>query len=358
MKKTHLAAQMFFADAEIEDIRPYGTGKVNDTFLVTLGGDKQAYLLQKLSSQVFPRPDWVMENLRVVCDHVAAKGGNFDGRRWEMPFIRQTLSGRDFWLDNEGDCWRTLHFIRESECFDEVDSPARGHEVGFALGRFHRLINDLDPRRLHDTLPGFHVTPLYLSRYDRILARSQRTESVDIRFCRNFIDQRRGAADVLEKAAGQGKLHLRPIHGDPKLSNILFDRNNGLAVSLIDLDTVKPGLILYDIGDCLRSSCNRAGEECSLSDVVFDIDLCRAVMEGYAEEAGTLLTRHDVDLLFDAVKLIALELGIRFFTDYLEGDVYFKTSFPLQNMECALVQFRLLESIEKQERNFSSIVRM
>lgn len=358
MEKTHVAARMFFAAAEIAAVRPYGTGKVNDTFLVSLNGeDKQSYLLQRISSRVFPRPEWVMENLRVVCDHVAAKGEALPGRRWEMPLLRQTLSGRDFWRDPEGGCWRVLHFIKDSRCFEELDSVERAHEVGFALGRFHRLINDLDPRRLHDTLPGFHVAPLYLARYDLVRAAGRGEDSIGSRFCRDFINQRREAIAVLEKAADQGKLLVRPIHGDPKLSNILFDGKSGQAVSLIDLDTVRPGLLLYDIGDCLRSSCNTSGEESAASDLVFfDVDLCRAILRGYAAEAGRLLTTGDVHFLADAVKLIALELGMRFFTDHLEGDIYFKTAFPGQNLQRALVQFRLVASIEKQQKKIIAIL--
>ncbi|MBU0967883.1 MAG: aminoglycoside phosphotransferase family protein [Proteobacteria bacterium] len=353
----HAVAAQFFAAAAIKDIREYGTGRVNDTFLVTVAGmNENRFILQRISSAVFAHPEWLMENLRVVCDHVMNKlavEGN--SGNWRMPVIQQTLGGRDFLRDRDESCWRVLHFIAGCRSFDTVRSGFQAREAGLALGRFHRLISDLPPSRLHDTLPGFHITPLYLAQYDRVAAASARKDSADIRFCHDFIARRRALAHVLEDAGKEGKLFRRPIHGDPKLSNILFDEQTGRAVSLIDLDTVKPGLIQYDIGDCLRSCCNGPGEEGPLP-VFFDTELCREILQGYVAEADSFLTPHDYDYFYAGARLIAFELGLRFFTDYLQGDVYFKALFPAQNLERALVQFSLTESIEKQEREINSII--
>jgi hypothetical protein len=353
----HAVAAQFFAASAIKDIREYGTGKVNDTFLVTVAGKGECrFILQRISSAVFAHPEWITENLRIVCDHViknlAAEG---NPGSWRMPVIHQSLAGRDFYRDRDGSCWRVLHFIAGCTSSATVQSPFQAREAGLALGRFHRLISDLDPAMLHDTLPGFHVTPLYLAHYDRVAAAAGGEHSADIRFCHDFIARRREAAHVLEDARKEGKLFSRPIHGDPKLSNILFDEQTGQAVSLIDLDTVKPGLIQYDVGDCLRSCCNGKGEEGPLP-VCFDTELCRAILQGYVKEAGSFLTPHDYDYFYAGARLIAFELGLRFFTDYLQGNIYFKTSSPEQNLERALVQFALTESIEKQERGIDLII--
>ncbi|MEW6521603.1 MAG: aminoglycoside phosphotransferase family protein [Thermodesulfobacteriota bacterium] len=352
-----VAAQFFAAPASI-DIREYGAGRVNDTYLVTVAGQAaRCFILQRLSSAVFAQPAWIMENLRTVCDHVnnrLAAEGNPAG--WRMPAIRQTLAGRDFYLDQDNSCWRVLHFIDGCRSFTTVQSPGQAREAGLALGRFHRLISDLAPARLHDTLPGFHVTPLYLARYDRVAAAAGRQNSADSRFCHDFIGRRRQMVQVLEDAGKEGRLVSRPIHGDPKLSNILFDEQTGRAVSLIDLDTVKPGLIQYDVGDCLRSCCNIRGEEGPLP-VSFDMELCREILRGYAEEAGAFLTPHDYDYFYAGTRLIAFELGLRFFTDYLQGNVYFKATSPGQNLERALVQFSLTESIEKQQGEIERLIR-
>ena len=357
-EEMRIAAAQFFAAAAIREIRAYGSGRVNETFLVTAGGDGGRFILQRLSPAVFARPEWIMENLRVVEDHVRQKLDSGAESGFVMAQISQTLEGRDYYRDGSGACWRMLHFIDHSRTFDTVQSPLQAAEAGRVLGRFHRLISDLDPALLHDTLPGFHVTPVYLARYDQVAAAaSRRQSSADMHYCHEFVARRRDMVHVLENAVKKGELLLRPIHGDPKLSNILFDENSGLAVSLIDLDTVKPGLIQYDIGDCLRSCCNTMGEETSPADVHFDATLCRLILQGYMAEAGPFLSPHDCRYFYDATRLIAFELGLRFFTDYLAGNIYFKTSSPGQNLHRALVQFALTDSIEKQQREIALIIR-
>jgi Ser/Thr protein kinase RdoA (MazF antagonist) len=172
-----------------------------------------------------------------------------------------------------------------------------------------------------------------------------------------FVQARRAWASVLEDAKASGELFERPIHGDPKINNIMIDERTGRAVSIVDLDTIKPGLVHYDIGDCLRSCCNPLGEETTeVEGVHFDLALCRAILEGYLGEAQRFMTQADYAYMYDAVRLIAFELGLRFFTDYLEGDVYFKARYPEHNLTRALVQFKVAESIEAQAGQIQAIV--
>ena len=176
--------------------------------------------------------------------------------------------------------------------------------------------------------------------------------------CLGFVAARRVWAGVLEEARAQGRLSLSPVHGDPKVNNVLLDTATGKAVALVDLDTVKPGLVHYDIGDCLRSGCNPWGEETEQWEAVrFDPDLGRALLQGYLAGAGGFLSDHDYHYLFAAIRLIAFELGLRFFTDYLAGNVYFKASRPEHNLARALVQFKLTESIEAQEAAIRAFIR-
>lgn len=346
----------FFDPDTISDVRPYGTGKVNDTYRVEISSKIMGrFILQRLSSAVFAHPEWIMDNLRLVCNHMTAKLSRERGSRFEVPYLHQTIDGHDFFRDGNGSCWRVLRFIEQSRSCETVENSFQAREAGRVLGRFHGLVSDLDPAGLHDTLPGFHVTSLYLDHYDTVGVEDG-VSSVDIRFCRDFIEQHRGMAGILEDAVKQGILFRRPIHGDPKLSNFLFDSVSGQAVSLIDLDTVKPGLIHYDIGDCLRSCCNRAGEESSLGEISFDTDICRAILQGYLEEGKMFLRPVDYDFIYVAVCLISFELGLRFFTDYLERNVYFKTSRPDENLQRAMVQFALTESIEKQQKEIEQII--
>lgn len=178
-----------------------------------------------------------------------------------------------------------------------------------------------------------------------------------MRYCVNFIEQRREFAHTLERAREQGKLQLRVMHGDPKVNNVMIEGASGRAISLVDLDTVKPGLIHYDIGDCLRSGCNPLGEETENWEAVrFDPDIGAAILEGYLTQARHFLNTSDYDYLFDAIRLLAFELGIRFFADYLAGDVYFKVKRPQHNLQRALVQFKLTESIEAHEADIRDII--
>lgn len=173
-----------------------------------------------------------------------------------------------------------------------------------------------------------------------------------------FIEERRGFAATLQKALDSGELKLRMMHGDPKVNNIMIDDFTGKGTAMIDLDTVSPGLIHYDFGDALRSICNHAGEdEQNLSNVVFDLDLCAAFCKGYMAHARNFLTAADRSYLYDSIRLITFELGLRFFQDYLAGSVYFKIRQPEQNLNRARVQFRLCESIEARERPIRDLLK-
>nr|MBF0223781.1 phosphotransferase [Desulfobulbaceae bacterium] len=244
-----------------------------------------------------------------------------------------------------------------AQTYESLQGPSHAREVGWALGTFHSLVSDLPTETLADTLPGFHNTPRYLEAFHNALASSTKTTSAEVKFCLNFIEKQIIYAPVLEEAKHSKKLFDRPIHGDPKVSNIMISKNSGLAVSIIDLDTVKPGLIHYDIGDCLRSGCNLRGEESdSTEQVCFDLDLCREILTGYLSQATNFLTKHDREYIFEAARIISFELGLRYFTDYLNNNIYFKVSSPTQNLQRALVQFHLTESIERQEKGIKALL--
>jgi Ser/Thr protein kinase RdoA (MazF antagonist) len=228
------------------------------------------------------------------------------------------------------------------------------------LGIFHQLLSDLSPNLLTDTLPGFHHTPDYLAQYQKSMTTTQvKAESLssEVQFCQEFVNCRADWCDVLEKAKQQGELPIRLMHGDPKVNNIMFDRRTRNAVSVVDLDTTKPGLIHYDLGDCLRSGCNSLGEETQdWQAVSFNLDFCRAILQGYLPQCRNFLTAADYHYLFDAIRLIAFELGLRFFTDFLNGDRYFKTKYPEHNLIRALVQFQLTASIEQQQGDILQMI--
>jgi Ser/Thr protein kinase RdoA (MazF antagonist) len=349
------------------DVREYGRGNVNDTYLVTVGGGRPhdlaegRFILQRLNPRVFRRPELVMGNLRTLSEHAARRleqAPGSAGRRFELPRALPARDGGGYWLDPGGSCWRALSFIEGARSFDTVRDLNHAREVGRGLGAFHHLVSDLPPERLADTLEGFHITPLYLRHFDAVPAARSAGKSPEVAYGLRFVEERRVWAAVLEEARARGELRPRVIHGDPKVNNVMLDDATGEAVALVDLDTVKPGLVHYDIGDCLRSGGNRQGEEPPRwEQVSFDLDICRAILAGYLALARDFLTDNDCEYLYDAIRLISFELGLRFFTDYLEGNVYFKVRHREQNLVRALVQFRLTESIEAQEAAIRAIIR-
>jgi len=302
-----------------------------------------------------------MSNLAICCEHVRrrlAQAPPAPERRWEMPRVLPARGGQDYFIDSQGSFWRALSFIEDAETFDIVQNEAHGREVGYALGRFHALLSDLPPDHLSDTLPGFHHTPAYLRRYDEVLAHHPPRPSPEVRYALRMAAARRAWVPVLEEARARGRLHLRPIHGDPKVNNVMLDTATSRAVALVDLDTVKPGLVHYDLGDCLRSGCNPLGEETGDWETVrFDPETCRALLQGYLPLARDFLTAGDYDYLYDAVRLLPFELGLRFFTDYLEGNSYFKARHPEHNLARVLVQFPPTESIESQAAALAALIR-
>jgi Ser/Thr protein kinase RdoA (MazF antagonist) len=360
MKENLLAiANQFALQGKVTDVRAFGSGNINDTFWVTLDADaEKPFVLQRINTQVFRQPELVMQNMRAFTEHTRDRlPCNPHNRRWEVPQVLLTQAEQDHYIDADGSFWRALSAIENSQSFDIMQGTERAREVGYALGMFHYLISDLPPEKLTDTLPGFHVTPLYLQNYEAVLAKTTPPPTPEVNYCLQFVRDRQLLAPVLEQAKSQGQLSLRLMHGDPKINNVLFDTTTGQAVSMIDLDTVKPGLIHYDIGDCLRSGCNPAGEETEdWENVCFNTDLCQDILQGYLSVATAFLTDRDYAYLYDAIRLIAFELGLRFFTDYLAGNVYFKVQYPEHNLARALVQFKLTESIESQETEIRGII--
>ncbi|MBW4615435.1 MAG: aminoglycoside phosphotransferase family protein [Desmonostoc vinosum HA7617-LM4] len=352
-------ADQFALQGKVISVQAFGSGNVNDTFLVTLDASAEKhFVLQRINMRVFRQPELIMQNMRAYTDHVRQRLQCSPlNRRWEVPRVLPTKNAQDYWRDTNSSFWRAISFISASQSFDTMQSSSHAQEIGYALGMFHNLISDLSPEKLADTLVGFHITPLYLQHYNEVLTKTSVRQSPEVNYCLQFVSDRQLLAHVLENAKTKGKLPLRLMHGDPKINNVMFDTATQKAVSVIDLDTVKPGLVHYDIGDCLRSGCNPAGEETTAwEDIYFDTELCQEILTGYLSVAKAFLTENDYIYMYDAIRLIAFELGLRFFADYLAGNIYFKVKHPEHNLARALVQFKLTESIESQETKIRAII--
>ena len=352
-------ARQFEPNSQIIDIQQYGSGNINSTYLISLD-TQPPFILQRLNTMVFCQPKLVMNNICILSDYVGQKLKCFNlsqNRRWSIPQVLLTSQQQNHYIAEDNSFWRAMSFIDRARSFDTIQNIQHGQEIGYGLGMFHSLIDRLPVEQLADTLEGFHITPKYLQHYDEVAATHKIESSPEVNYCLKFIGDRPQLPHLLENAKASKKLKLRTIHGDPKINNIMIDRLTNQAVAMIDLDTVKPGLIHYDIGDCLRSGCNRLGEETDdWEGVTFEPELAKAILQGYLEVTRDFLTDYDYQYIYDSIRLLAFELGLRFFTDYLEDNVYFKVNYAEHNLARALVQFKLTQSIEMRSAAVRQII--
>ena len=335
-------------------IEKFGSGLINDTYLCTFrdGNELRKYVLQRINVSVFKRPGDVMENIEVVTRHIAARlrAQGVADPYTVTPALIHARSGRSHQVDGSGSCWRVFHYIEDGLVFDQVKDVHHAYEVGRGLGRFQSLVSDLAPSRLHDTIPGFHHTPRYLEAYDVAVTQDAGGRAAGVGAEREFVSRRRSLAPMLTELMDSGQLPIRVVHNDPKVNNVMVHRVTGEALCMLDLDTVKPGIVHFDFGDCARSVANPAGEDGDLDRVTFDLQLFQSVTEGYLREASSFLTRKERELLPLSVRVITFELGLRFLADYLRGDTYFKVAYPTHNLHRARVQFKLLAGLEAAAR--------
>ena len=316
-------AARFALPGRLVAVAPLGQGLINDTWRVTTTESRA--VLQRINTAVFHRPDRIMANLRTVSRHLAAGPVR-------LPRPLPARDGGDLVVDGGG-CWRMLEHlpgVSLTALRDRRDAAA----LGRSLGRLHRGLAGLDPSRLYDTLPGFHQMAHYLDQLDRQLATG--SAGAEIVSLIEFIAARRARALDLE-AAG---LPPRVIHGDPKLDNVLFDPDSRQPLAWVDLDTLKPGLWLWDVGDCVRSACGADGR--------FHLDWALVLLEAWWREVRPVLTAAEYQWVPEAVWRLPFELGVRFLTDHLAGDRYFKVDRRGRNLARAKAQFALAADVERQ----------
>ncbi len=346
------AIEEFLTEAYIS-AEPYGTGNINDTFLVE--AESRKMILQRLNTKIFENPEYVANNIKAYSDHLKTKLNGSYKREWVVPEPILTKDGNEYFIDANKSYWRAFEFIDQARTYEDIQNLRHAKEVGAALGKFHNYLSDLPLDRLYDTLPIFHIAPKYLANFDQAYQNYQ-GDKTEIKEYVRFIEERREFFSVLEEAKSAGKLKMRVIHGDPKPSNVMISDDDFRGIAFVDLDTLKPGLIHYDIGDCLRSNCNPVGENGDPDKVTFDLELMRGVLSGYLPRVEGFLEDFDYDFIYDSVRLISLEMAIRFFSDYLNGNTYFKVKHPKHNLDRAIVQFELVKSIEAQESEIKDII--
>lgn len=336
------------------------TGLINSTWIASFvdHGNSSRYLLQRINESVFGNPLDVMANIQKVTRHINEKV-----MRVKKDAGGQTLNlypGRDGRAFAEGPgqgIWRCYNFIEGCLTYDVVENVQQAYQAGHAFGSFQSLVRDLPAESLCEVIPNFHNTPHRYRELRKAVARDEMSRASGVSEELAFIDSLHSEMDRLVRLAGTSELPLRVTHNDTKINNVLFDQENDEAVCVIDLDTVMPGLSLYDFGDLVRTATNPAAEdERDLSRVRVRLPIFKALAEGYLAAAGEVLTDTEVSLLPFSGQLIALELGMRFLADYLNGDSYFRTTRKGQNLDRARTQLRLAQCIGEAESEMTAIV--
>ena len=351
----------FSFQGECVACKTFGNGNINSTFLVTCNdnGTVRKYILQKVNTNVFSNVDALMDNVFGVTSYLRSKireaGG--DENRETLSYI-QTVNGEKYYTAEDGVCYRAYVFVSDSISYDSVDNAELFRQSGVAFGKFQRLLADFPADTLYETIPNFHNTK---HRYDNeFLPAVQNDLSGRKSDCGseiNFVTEREGYCSRLVDMIAAGELPLRVTHNDTKLNNVMFDENDGRAICVIDLDTVMPGLALYDFGDSIRSGANTAKEdEPDLSKVSIDLEYFKAYAEGFLSEAGESFNKAEIDNLAFSALLMTFECGMRFLTDYLNGDTYFKTTYPEHNLVRARNQFALVADMEKHMNEMEAII--
>jgi hypothetical protein len=349
----------FVLAGKLVSATPYGNGHINDTFLVTMshGGTVVRYILQRINTRIFTHPDLLMENIMRVTEAARQSLQACDDRSRRALSVIPGRDGLPYVNDDDGGYWRVYVFVERTCSFDEVKTPEQAYQAARAFGGFQRMVANMGGDPLHETIPAFHDTPARLEALERAIKQDICGRVTDCTPEIEFVRSRQEAAGSLVKLLRSGYLPARVTHNDTKINNVLFDAESGEGICVIDLDTVMPGLVHYDFGDMVRTATSTAAEdETDLSKVHVQMDLFEALLSGYLSAADGFLTPLEKELLPFSGKLITLEIGVRFLTDYLQNDTYFKTHYPQHNLDRCRNQFQRVRSIERQFDKMQKLV--
>lgn len=348
---------------DLQSFQAFGKGHINNTYLSVWNqaGTQVRYTHQRINKHVFKKPAEVVENIRHITEHIAAKLAvkvNADVRFLVEDTISAsrrvltlvpTKDGRFFYVDRDGEYWRTYLFIEKASTFEQMDSPALAHKVGAAVGIFQQQLSDYSGPPLHETIPDFHNMHSRYEQLDRAVALNTAGRLETVREELAFLEENRTRGMILSDGLANGTLKRGITHNDTKLNNILFDDATGEAICLIDLDTVMPGTVLFDTGDLIRTAANTACEdEQDLSKVHFDCNIFKALIGGYLSTVGGCLTAYEKSLIAESGRILTQIMAVRFLTDYLNGDIYYKTTRLTHNLDRARTQIALIKSMDSQ----------
>lgn len=344
------------------DYRLFGSGHINTTYIVTYdhNGETRKYIVQKINENVFKNIDALMDNVFAVTsflrEKIKEKGG--DPNRETLHYIK-TKNNQKYYKSENGDSYRAYRFVDKSKSYDSVDSPDVFGKSGEAFGRFQKYLSDFPAETLNETISNFHNTIWrFENEFIPALEKDSCGRAKDCREEIDFILARKEDYGRLVNLTQKGELPLRVTHNDTKLNNVMFDEDTDEAICVIDLDTVMPGLALYDFGDSIRFGANTCDEdEKDISKVKIDLDYFKAYAKGFLGEAGDSFNQCEIDNLAFSAKLMTLECGMRFLTDYINGDVYFKIAYDTHNLVRAKNQIALVKDMEEKMEEMESIIK-
>ena len=347
---------------EVAGALRYGKGHINDTFCAyvqTPEGECRRFILQRMSAAAFKHPDQLMANIVGVTEHlrkkIVAAGGDPDR---ETLTVHPTRTGESFFTDSQGGAWRVYPFVENTLCLQSAETPELFYASAQAFGKFQAMLSDYPADTLFETIEKFHDTENRYRNFEKALAADALGRVATAQPEIQFVLAHKADCSVALEALRQGKLPLRVTHNDTKLNNVLMDKDSLQGICIIDLDTVMPGLSINDFGDSIRFGANHSAEdERDLSKVNFDIELYDVYTKGYLEGAAGALTEAELEYMPWGAKLMTLECGIRFLTDYLEGDHYFHTQREGQNLDRCRTQFKLVRDMEAQWDAMQDVVK-
>lgn len=359
-ERAQRALMQFDFTGEVSELKPFGNGHINDTFLavITDGEKEQKLILQRINHEIFKNPKELMENILMVTSHlrkkIAENGG--DPERETLNVVC-TKDGRPYYEDPDGNFYRMYHFIKDTISYDAVRDPQDFYESAVAFGHFQRMLSDFPAEKLFEAIPGFHDTYARFQRFCQVVKEDKMGRAASVAEEIKFVMDREALTKELGALQESGELPLRVTHNDTKLNNILLDKDTGKAICVIDLDTVMPGLAVNDFGDSIRFGASTALEdETDLSKVECSMELYEIYTKGFAEGCAGKLTAAEMRALPLGAKVMTFECGMRFLTDYLEGDVYFKIHRENHNLDRCRTQFKLVADMEKKWDEMTSIV--
>jgi len=354
--------QAFDFGAPVVGAVRYGKGHINDTFCVHTQPETAAcrrFILQRMSAAAFKHPDELMSNITGITDFLGQEIDRMGGdRSRETMTVLRPRNGQPFYTDGEGGAWRVYTFVERTICYQSAETPELFAASGRAFGKFQRLLKDYPAATLYETIPHFHDTEDRLNKLKAAIAADPMGRLKDCQPEIDFVMARQSDCSVALQALRDGVLPLRVTHNDTKLNNVLIDDQSGEGVCVIDLDTVMPGLSINDFGDSIRFGANHSAEdEQDLTKVNFDIGLYETYAQAFLEGCGGILTDAEVEYMPWGAKLMTLECGIRFLTDYLDGDHYFAIHRPGQNLDRCRTQFKLVADMEANWTAMGEIVK-